>query len=228
MRLVISRVLSVFALVAVLQPAASSAATVVLPGIDTASPGKPLGSDTSNDNRLRAHPAVDSRVKFATTIAVSSAAELMDALCPARRVARRFYCRPEITERCLFTTRENAFAKFSGVVTIKSADAKNKATFSSLYLRGAENLILDSVKFDYASAIAAQDNVRPFQIIGGSRNIAIVNSVFDGDLAHGRGTNADGFGTGIGLSVRGATKISVDNNEFLNWHRVLRSALQIS
>ena len=218
MRLVSSRVLSVFALVAVLQPAASSAATVVLPGIDTASPRKPLGSDTSDDSRLRAYPTVDGQVKFATTIAVSSAAELIGALSSAKGGETILLQGGNYGALSLYDARD-AFAKFSEVVTIKSADAKNKATFSSLYLRGAKNLVLDSLKFDYVSASAAPEWVRPFQIVGNSQNISIVNSVFDGDLARGVSDVANGLGTGIGLGVSGATNITVENNKFFNWHR---------
>ena len=82
-----------------------------------------------------------------------------------------------------------------------------------------ENLSFDSVIFDYVSAAGAVTFEQPFRIDGGSSNISISNSVFDGDLAHGGASIDNGYGMGYGLHVSFATDITVTNNEFFNWLR---------
>ena len=61
--------------------------------------------------------------------------------------------------------------------------------------------------------------MRPFEIVHGSRNIVVSNSIFEGDLASGRGTAIDGRGTGYGLCASEAANITVTNNRFFNWAR---------
>ena len=82
-----------------------------------------------------------------------------------------------------------------------------------------ENLTFDSVKFDYVSTAGAPTHVQAVQINGGSHNITISNSVFDGDLGHGGIAADNGYGTGIGLHVSFSTDITLTNNEFFNWYR---------
>lgn len=109
---------------------------------------------------------------------------------------------------------------FPSNVTITSADPLHPASFSGLYMRGVENLTLDSVVFDYKFTAGDPIYQRPFDVIGGD-HITIRNSTFDGDAAKGVSTEADGFGYGIGLSVRGASNVTIDSNEFYNFHRGL-------
>ena len=92
--------------------------------------------------------------------------------------------------------------KFSAPVTIRSADPKHLASFRSVRLSGVGNLSLVAVRFGYVSKAGAPEHVKPNEI-DRSQGIVIANSVFDGDLAHGVSSVADGYGTGFGLYVCG-------------------------
>ena len=153
-----------------------------------------------------------------TTINVSSAAELMSALANATG-GETILLQSGNYGQLSLNGQSQPFAKFADTVTIKSADRIAPATFSSVSLTGVENLSFDSIKFDYVSAAGAALWEKPFHINGGSDNITISNSVFDGDLAHGVSADDDGYGTGFGLDVANATNITIANNEFFNWHR---------
>ena len=109
-------------------------------------------------------------------------------------------------------------AVYGSEVKIISADGENPASLSGLHLFGATNLTFENIKFDYTSYEAAPVYSYPFEITH-SENIAIRNSIFDGDLAYGFGTEADGKGTGKGLQVAGVDNFVLEGNEFYNWHR---------
>ncbi len=110
------------------------------------------------------------------------------------------------------------YVHYADTVTITSADPENPASFSNVSLRGVENLQFDTVVFDYAFEPGDPNHLKPFSIEDSS-NIAIRNSVFDGDVAHGNGPAEDGYGTAIGLFVTNSDGVTVDNNEFFEFHR---------
>ncbi len=107
---------------------------------------------------------------------------------------------------------------FPSNVTITSADPLHPAVFTGLAMRDVENLTFDSVVFDYTFATGDKVYERPFNITGGA-NLTIRNSTFDGDVASGVSEAADGYGYAFGLSVRGASNVQIDGNEFYNFHR---------
>jgi len=109
---------------------------------------------------------------------------------------------------------------FPSNVTITSATSDNPAVFSGLDVRNAANLTFDGVTFDYT--FKASDNIyeRPFSVTG-SEDITIRNSTFDGDLAQGISSVDDGYGYAIALSFRDSAGITVENNEFFEFHRGL-------
>lgn len=55
-----------------------------------------------------------------------------------------------------------AFAKFDGPVTIKSADVDHPATFTSVNLSNVSNLAFEGVKFDLVTSSAG--NFTPFKV----------------------------------------------------------------
>nr|WP_272911719.1 right-handed parallel beta-helix repeat-containing protein [Loktanella sp. M215] len=112
---------------------------------------------------------------------------------------------------------------FANDVTIASADPDHPATITGLDVRGARNLTFDGITFDYTFAAGDQIYERPFNV-SGSQNITISNSTFDGDVASGVSDVSDGYGYAIGLSFRNSTGVSVENNEFFNFHRGLTVA----
>ena len=115
---------------------------------------------------------------------------------------------------------------FPSNVTIKSADAGHPAVFSGMDLRGTANLTLDGLTFDYTFAATDKIYSRPFSV-SGSENITIRNSTFDGDVAKGVSAVDDGYGFAVGLSVRGSTGVTLDNNEIFNFHRGMTVSVQI-
>ena len=107
---------------------------------------------------------------------------------------------------------------FNSEVTLISADPENPAVFSKLTVEDAANITLDGVIIDYSFQQGDPLWTRAANVTDSS-NITIRNSTFDGDLAQGVSNIDDGYGTGVGLSTRGSTKITIENNEFFDFHR---------
>src|SRR6056297_174587 len=107
---------------------------------------------------------------------------------------------------------------FDAAVTIRSADPETPASFAWMNLRGVSNLTFDSVVFD-SIFTGAEVWTAPFKVHD-STGITIRNSLFEGELASDTGdASADGFATGIGLSVGSSDNITIENNEFATWYR---------
>ena len=156
---------------------------------------------------------------MATTITVSTAAELYTALARATggeviKLAAGSY------GDFALSTRSGFNVTFPSNVTITSADPLHPASFSGLSLNNVSNLTLDSVVCDYTFKAGDPLFKAPFSVMGGD-HITISNSTFDGDVASGVSAAADGYGTGYGLSIRGASNVTVANNEMSNFHRGL-------
>lgn len=111
-----------------------------------------------------------------------------------------------------------ADVKFDTPITIKSASIDNPAVFTRLNMNGASNVTIDGVVFDYTFKAGDTIKTKPFEVTASS-NIEIRNSVFDGDLAKGVSSVADGFGFAHGLTVRNSSNVSIKDNEFFDWHR---------
>lgn len=105
-------------------------------------------------------------------------------------------------------------------ITLRSADPASPATFSSMDLRGVSHLVLDGLTFDYTFSPEDKSNLRMFQMSGGT-DITIKDSLFDGDLAVGVSAEDDGYPTGFGLSVRGMTGVTLQDNEIRDFFRGL-------
>ena len=147
------------------------------------------------------------------TFNVSNSAQLATALNQASGgdkivLASGDYGRLEINE------------KFSTPLTITSADAGNPASFSTMSIRGAENVTLDHVVFDYKFNASDVATYKPFEVVS-CANVVIQNSVFDGDKASGLGANYNGYGYAVGLSVRSSSNMTIENNEFKSWGSAL-------
>jgi hypothetical protein len=152
-----------------------------------------------------------------TVVTVSNAQELQAALASASGEAEIVLQAGDYGRLDLYDARDT-YAKFAQQVTIRSADPDNPASFSSMSLRGVENLAFDSIKFDYSYAAGDPESLRPFDIISSSR-IDIRNCEFEGDLAQTGDPVTDGFGTAIGLSVRDSSDIVIEENVFHDWLR---------
>ncbi|OED49403.1 hypothetical protein AB838_06935 [Rhodobacteraceae bacterium (ex Bugula neritina AB1)] len=108
--------------------------------------------------------------------------------------------------------------QFPENVTIASADPSNPAVFSSVDIREGANMTFDGIMFDYEFKEGTPIWVKPF-IFSDCENITIRNSTFDGDVASGVSEEADGFGYGIGLTIRGCNGTTIENNEIFGFHR---------
>lgn len=102
---------------------------------------------------------------------------------------------------------------FKTPVVIRSADPNAPACFTELRLKGAGNLALDGLVFDYAYKPGEKHRTNFFGI-GNSHNITITNSTFDGDH------NA-GIGHGRGLLIMDSSKVTISNSIFRKWWKAL-------
>lgn len=109
---------------------------------------------------------------------------------------------------------------FSSEVTIASADPANKAVISGMTLRNASNITFDGLVFDYTWSAADTISTRSVYVRD-AENLTFRNSVFDGDLAGAGSSSTRGFATGIGLAVTDSKNVTVENNEFFEFHRGL-------
>jgi|GEM_PF-1319222 len=154
-----------------------------------------------------------------TTITVSSTDELMSALSNASGGDTILLSGGEYGLG-LYGPKVPFAQQYDSQVTIASANPEDPAVFTSLYLREVSNIALDGIIFDYTASEDMSERDIAFTIRDAS-GITITNSTFDGYLAHDTGTGADGLGTGIGLGIRNAADITLEGNEFYNFHRAI-------
>lgn len=109
---------------------------------------------------------------------------------------------------------------YPDTVTIASADPSNPAVFSQLDVRNAGNITFDGIRFDYDFTAGDKIFFRPFSV-SGSSDISIINSTFDGDKADRVSSADDGYGYAIGLSIRSSQNITIEGNEFFDFHRAV-------
>ncbi len=105
---------------------------------------------------------------------------------------------------------------FNSPVTIRSDTPQAPACFTGMRLKGANNITLDSLYLDYVFEKGDPHFTFPFSIIE-SGNIKITNSVFDGDVARGTNSVADGRGYGIGLRIKQSNEVLLSGSEFRIW-----------
>lgn len=149
-----------------------------------------------------------------TVFNVSSASELQDALNKATggdeiRLAGGDYGELELQG-----------TDFKSTVTIVSADPSDMAQFSALSVQGSSYIAFEKIVFDYEYEPGDRTAATNFEIVESS-NISISDSVFDGDVAYGTGTSADGAGTGRGLRIRESSDIVISDTEFHSWWKAV-------
>lgn len=155
---------------------------------------------------------------MATTITVSTAAQLTAALSKAGAGDTILLAGGDYGKLFLGTT--TAFGKgFAAPVTIAAADPANPPEFSGLDLRGVSNLTFRDVTFDYTFKAGDPVYTAPFKVGYNSSNVAFDGCTFDGETAEGVSATADGYGTGIGLTVRDSTGITIEDCEISGFWR---------
>ncbi|GIT93281.1 hypothetical protein JANAI61_37390 [Jannaschia sp. AI_61] len=151
------------------------------------------------------------------TLTVASTSDLYDALAKATQGQTILLKGGDYGELTL--TGQSGFdLTFPKGVTIASADPSDPAVFSGLKVRDTANLTFDGITFDYTFQADDPIWVRPFSIFE-SENITVRNSTFSGDLAQDLSEIDDGYGYGIGLTVRESALVTLENNEIFDFHR---------
>ena len=104
--------------------------------------------------------------------------------------------------------------KFNDTVTIKSADPGNRAVVNELFIRGATNIKISDIKFDYTGVQGADTEAwqigDPF-FIESATGVTLDRLLIDGH------NNSIGFGSGTGLRVKNSSNVTVSNTEMLNF-----------
>jgi hypothetical protein len=109
---------------------------------------------------------------------------------------------------------------FVAPVTLTSADPAAPAVFSSAVVAHVTDLVIDGLRFDYRFTPGDKIRLQPFRFVN-CRNLVIRNALFEGDVARGVSPEEDGFGWGMGLSLRGCSRLTVTGNRIEGFHRGL-------
>jgi hypothetical protein len=105
-------------------------------------------------------------------------------------------------------------------LVIRSENRSNPARFSGLLVAHAQHVVLQSLVFDYKFQSGERATLAPFNI-GKSQHIIVRDSVFDGDIMRGSGTDEDSYPTGTGLYVRNSSDVVVERSVFRKFLRGL-------
>ena len=103
-------------------------------------------------------------------------------------------------------------------LVIQAADPANPPRFSGLALNEVSYVVLDGLTFDYTFAPGDLIWEHRFQV-NNAHDVTIRNALFDGDVAYGVSPADDGFGYGIGLSVRWTDGFVLETSEVRGFHR---------
>lgn len=106
-------------------------------------------------------------------------------------------------------------------VTIKSADVTDPAVFTGAMITGTENFTFDGLVFDYRFEAGDEAWENSFGFFDNT-DLTVRNSVFDGDLASGVSAEEDGFGFGLGVTVRGGDGFVFENNEMFDFWKGIK------
>lgn len=153
-----------------------------------------------------------------TTITVSTTAQLTAALANAKGGDTILLQGGQYSPLYLYGNSPGQY-DYASNVTIKSADPANPAVFPTVDVRGVTNLSFEGLKFDYT--FKAGDSIwqTPFFFMN-CTNLAVRNSVFDGDQLEGSPLAAEnGFGHAIGLNIQDSAGITVEGNEIYEFNK---------
>jgi PKD domain/Right handed beta helix region len=153
----------------------------------------------------------------AAKIDVANAVELEGALLAAK-AGDILRLAPGSYGELILNGNQKPALKFSGPVTITALDTEHQPVFNRIILNGVSNLFLSHFLIDYTFKSNAENRMR-FVEIKQSDNIALEDSIFDGDKANDTGTDADGYGFAFALSVEESNRITIANNKIYTWMR---------
>lgn len=151
---------------------------------------------------------------FARDIEASSTDGLMQALSEATS-GDRIVLAPGRYE---VLNLDGKSASFDQSVEITAKDKSDPPAFAGIKINKAENLIFSHLTFDYVFSPGDEFSLRS-NVVRKAKGIVFRKCVFEGDVAKGSGTFADGFGTAIGLTVFDSTNVTVESSQFKNWYK---------
>ena len=117
-------------------------------------------------------------------------------------------------------TLDNMGGDAGNPVTLRSADPKAPAQFSSMSLTGTRHLVLEGLRFTYSFTEGAHLVTRDFQVSGG-QDITFRQNLFQGDMASGMSEPGNGFPTGVGLWLSGVAGVTFEHNELRGFYKAL-------
>jgi Right handed beta helix region len=120
-------------------------------------------------------------------------------------------------------TLENTGGDLGTPLVVQAADPANPPRFSGMILNNAAHVVLDGLSFKYSFAAGDPIWKQPFTVVQ-SGDVTIRNSLFDGDVARGMSALDNGFGWGIGLSVRLVDGFVLETSEIKGFERGLAVA----
>jgi hypothetical protein len=104
-----------------------------------------------------------------------------------------------------------------GGITLRSANPADMAKFSALFVEDVQNLVLDSLAFNYRFGSDDPKEGQTFRIAN-SRNVTISKSVFTGDVARSSNQQDNGFPWSTGLGIRGSRDIVLSGSVIRRFH----------
>ena len=154
-----------------------------------------------------------------TSITVSTKSELYDALRKASG-GETILIAPGDYSDIRLTHSSSLNLQYSSPVTVSAQDPSNPPRITRLTIEGAGNISFTDLLFDYDETQRAEWE-QPFRVSG--TDLSFVRCEFDGSVQTGTGTAADGYGTGVGLVIKGSN-ILIDNSIFFNWYKALSAS----
>ncbi|MEM1232538.1 MAG: right-handed parallel beta-helix repeat-containing protein [Pseudomonadota bacterium] len=110
------------------------------------------------------------------------------------------------------------FSDKTAPAVLRSEERDAPARIAGLHLIGVRDMTLSGLVLDYRFADGDTRRTRPF-VFNRCHNITLRDSRLEGDDARGLGPHADGFGIGIGLSIRDCDGVVLERIHISGFHR---------
>lgn len=147
---------------------------------------------------------------------VSTSAELLNLLLSHPNGGIDIFLKPGNYNLAL-SKWQGADITYAAPVTIASADPSHPAVFTGLSVANTANLTFNNLVFDMTAPVSKTSTTYRAFSITDSSDIAVTNSVFDGDIATGVSADQNGYGTGIGLFLVRTADVTIAGNQFRNF-----------
>jgi len=106
-----------------------------------------------------------------------------------------------------------SWAKYSGMVTIRSADSEDPAVFGEIEFRGVENITLEGLNF-----AASSEYKGALSFSHGSSNVVVKECDFRGGAVDDPGSVHHGYPEGTAVNFRDTNNITFESNTIEHYH----------